>query len=100
MAESNVKSPALASASTGHCESSALPAVRLVLLLLFFLVFVGGLLSFHLLVFGLGGLHGLAAFFGTLGAQFGTLLALLVQRLLAAEQLDEGCVATISLAET
>ena len=39
---------------------------------------------FSLLLF-----HGLAGFLGALGADFGTLLALLVHDLLAAENLDE-----------
>ena len=37
--------------------------------------------------------------FGPLGADFGALLALLVERLFAAQQLDEGLLAAVALAE-
>jgi hypothetical protein len=45
-----------------------------------------------------GFFHHLLGFFGALGANFGTLLALLVDDGFAAEQLDEGVVGAIALA--
>src|SRR5208282_6713381 len=52
--------------------------------------------------FGCGALlllHRLTRLFGTLGAEFGALLALLVHHLLAAENFDERLGAAVSLAE-
>src|SRR6516225_3077194 len=69
-------------------------------LLFFLLPFLGcGRLCFHLLVFGFGGFHRLASLFGALGAKLGALLTLLVERLLAAEQLDERYITAVAAAK-
>src|SRR5512143_2120711 len=44
-----------------------------------------------------GFFHRLAGFFGALGANFGALLAFLVEYLLAAEQFDEGLLGAVAL---
>src|SRR5271167_3718631 len=70
--------------------------------LLFFFVAGGGFfgLAAGPLVLGFCGFHGLASFFRPFGADLGALLALLVQRLLAAEKLDERDFSAIAPAET
>ncbi len=68
-------------------------------LLLFFFSLIGFGADFALCALSLGLFHRLARLFGALGAEFGTLLALLVERLLAAQQFDERLLAAITLAE-
>src|SRR6185312_16883313 len=77
----------------GAC--SQLAARRLFRLLFLGFAFTGG---FGVgLLLGFGFFHRLASLFGLLGAGFGTLLALLVEHLLAAEQFDERLVGAVAL---